>query len=404
MRHVALKERMAPKLLIEGIRKGFVVIPANRNHSNLVPIGIGSGLCVKVNANIGTSPVISCLKSELAKLRAAVGAGADTVMDLSLDGDLDAIRKAIIARSTVPVGSVPIYQALVECGTPASLSLAGYLKVFEKHARDGIDFATVHAGVTKEAIQLLRRRLMPTVSRGGTFLVEWMRKHGRQSFLYAGFDEILAIAKEYDVTISLGDGLRPGCIADATDKAQMHELRVLGRLVERGREKGVQVMVEGPGHIPLNEVEQNVRLAKRLCHGAPLYLLGPLPTDAAPGYDHLVGAIGGALAGMHGADFLCYLTSKEHVGLPDAADVREGVMFAKIAAHIADISRGNPASILRARTMSEARAALDWKAMGAQAMDQKRFRELVAEERRTNRHMSNGCSMCGSFCTEKRTN
>lgn len=386
-----------------------MVIPANAKHHNLMPVGIGHVLPgighllrMKVNANIGTSPVKSNLKAELKKLDLAVRAGADTVMDLSLGGDLDAIRKAIIKHSTVPVGSVPIYQALVECGDPASLSLAGYLKVFEKHAKDGIDFATVHAGVTKEAIPLLGSRLMPTVSRGGTFLVEWMRKHNRQSFLYEGFDEILAIAREYDVTISLGDGLRPGCIADATDKAQLHELRVLGRLVERSRKEGVQVMVEGPGHIPLNEVELNVKLAKRLCNGAPLYVLGPLPTDAAAGRDHIAAAIGGALAGMYGADFLCYVTPSEHIGLPDSDDVLEGIAAARIAAHIADISRSIPGAAIQDRMMSEARVNLDWVAMAKHALDPKKFRRLVRGECAINPDMHKGCSMCGRFCTEKK--
>ncbi len=402
MRHVSKTEFMGIAALRESILKGLTVIPANRNHPDLVPIGIGSGLRIKVNANLGTSPLKSCLKSELAKLRAALEAGADTIMDLSLAGDLDRTRKKIIAHSPVPVGTVPLYQALVECRSAGDLSLRSYLHVFEKHARDGVDFATVHAGVTKEAIPLMEKRLMPSVSRGGTFLVEWMRKHGRQSFLYEGFGEVLDIAKEYDVTISLGDGLRPGCIADATDAAQLFELGILANLAARARAKGVQVMIEGPGHIPLDQIERNITLEKRLCKGAPFYVLGPLPTDAAPGYDHLVGAIGGALAGMYGADFLCYLTSKEHIGLPDAADVREGVLFARIAAHIADIARENPAAMARARAMSEARTMLDWDAMARHALDRKKFRKLLAQERKTNRRMSEGCSMCGEFCTEKK--
>jgi len=402
MCQVAKREFFGVDALREGIADGKVVIPANVNHRHLVPIGIGNGLRTKVNANIGTSPVRADLKAELRKLKVAIDAGADAVMDLSLAGDLDTIRAAIIEKSTVPVGTVPLYQALVECGRPENLTLDAYLRVFEKHALDGVDFATVHAGVTREAIPLLKNRLMPTVSRGGTFLVEWMKHHNRQSFLYEGFDKVLEIAKQYDVTISLGDGLRPGCIADATDEAQLFELMLLGKLVERCMEKGVQAMVEGPGHIPLNDIARNVRLAKDLCHGAPFYVLGPLATDSGAGYDHIVGAIGGALAGMHGADFLCYLTPKEHVGLPDENDVEQGVVATRIAAHIADIAKGRPASKEQDRRMSEARAKLDWSGMARNAVDPHRFRELAREECEGNPHAKDGCSMCGSFCTEKR--
>ncbi|GAH58222.1 unnamed protein product, partial [marine sediment metagenome] len=276
----------------------------------------------KVNANIGTSPERSGPEEELAKLRTALRAGADTVMDLSTGGDIDLVRRLIVENSVAPVGTVPIYQAAIEAGGPEQMSIESYMGVFERHAKDGVDFATVHAGVTREAMPLLAKRLMGVVSRGGAFLLTWMKASGRENFLYEHFDDILDVAREYDVTMSLGDGLRPGCVADATDEAQLHELRVLGELAERCRQRGVQVMIEGPGHIPLDQIQENVRLAKQHCARAPFYVLGPLPTDIAPGYDHIVGAIGGALAGACGADFLCYVTPKEHVGLPDEEDVR----------------------------------------------------------------------------------
>ena len=400
MEYVAEQESIDVNTLREDIEKGLVVIPANVNHKNLKPAGVGFGLKTKVNANIGTSPIMSSLDEELVKLDVAIKAGADTVMDLSLGGDLDGIRKAIIQNSRVAVGSVPIYQAVVEIGNAEDLTLDKYLEVFEKHAVDGIDFATVHAGVVRSCLPLLERRLMPTVSRGGTFLTNWMIKHGKESFLYECFDDVLDIAREYDVTISLGDGLRPGCIQDATDEAQIHELRVLGELAERCKAKGVQVMIEGPGHIPLNQIEENVRLEKEICKGAPFYVLGPLPTDIAAGYDHIACAIGGALAGMHGADFLCYVTPKEHVSLPGAEDVREGVVVTRIAAHIADVAKGYSSG--EDRKMSEARSNLDWSGMAEYALDSNKFEQLLKEECKNNPEISEGCSMCGKYCTEKR--
>jgi len=402
MKYVAKKEKVEISVLAKRMASGKIVIPANFNHKNLSPVGIGYGLKTKVNANIGTSPIKSDLKTELKKLDTAIKAGVDTVMDLSLGGDLNRIRKRIIENSIVPVGTVPIYQAVIEVESPKELTLDKYLEVFEKHAKDGADFATVHAGVTKEAIPLIKKRLMPVVSRGGFFLIEWMRRHKRQSFLYEGFEEILDIAKEYDVTISLGDGLRPGCIEDATDKAQIYELKILGKLVEKCKKRKVQVMVEGPGHIPLNEIERNVKLEKEICKNAPFYVLGPLPTDIAAGYDHIACAIGGALAGMHGADFLCYVTPKEHVGLPNANDVREGVIVTRIAAHIADIAKGRVISKQQDKNMSKTRSRLDWAKMPNYALDPKRFKQLVKEECKNNPEISQGCSMCGKYCTEKK--
>jgi phosphomethylpyrimidine synthase len=402
MEYVAEQEDIDADLLRERIAEGLVVIPANINHKHVNPVGIGHGLRTKVNANIGTSPIKSDLATELEKLNTAIHAGADTVMDLSLGGDVDEIRKRLMEKSSVPVGTVPIYQAVIEVGCPEDLTLDKYLEVFERHARDGVDFATVHAGVTKESIALLEKRIMPTVSRGGTFLVNWMKKHHKQSFLYEGFEEVLKIAKKYDVTISLGDGLRPGCIEDATDEAQIHELNVLGELATRCKEKRVQVMIEGPGHIPLNEIEKNIRLEKEICKNAPFYVLGPLPTDIAVGYDHIACAIGGALAGMYGADFLCYVTPKEHVSLPDTLDVREGVIVTRIAAHIADIAKGRSVSKQRDKSMSEARSRLDWEAMTDYALDPSNFRRLLTEECKNNPEISKGCSMCGKYCTEKK--
>jgi phosphomethylpyrimidine synthase len=396
MKAVCADEGMAEQALADALACGRAVVPANVGHHQLRPTGVGAGLRTKVNANIGTSPDKGDVEGELAKLAAAVQAGADTVMDLSTGGDIDAVRRAVIEDSALAVGTVPMYQAAIESGGPEQMSFESYLKIFERHARDGVDFATVHAGITVEALPLVDRRVMGAVSRGGVFMLNWMRTHGRQSFLYENFDDLLAVAREFDVTMSLGDGLRPGCIADATDAAQLHELHVLGELTERCRDAGVQVMVEGPGHVPLDQIQENVRLQKRWCHGAPFYVLGPLPTDIAPGYDHLVGAIGGALAGGYGADFLCYVTPKEHVGLPGPEDVYEGVIATRIAAHIADLMKGLPGAAERDRLMAEARAARDWDAMLTHALTADRFGAMLADEDKEDR-----CSMCGEFCAIK---
>lgn len=400
MKAVARKEKIDIDLLKERVAKGLIVIPANINHKNLKPIGIGSGLKIKINANIGTSPVKSDLKIELKKLRTAIEAGADTIMDLSTSNNADEIRKAIIKNCNVPLGTVPIYQAAIEAGSIKDMDIDIYLKVFKKHAKDGVDFTTVHAGVTQKVFPLIKKRVMKCVSRGGSFLLAWMKYHKEENFLYEHFDEILEIAKKYDVTLSLGDGLRPGCIADATDKAQIQELKILAKLAERTKGKEVQIMIEGPGHIPLNEIEKNVILEKRYCNNAPFYVLGPLPTDIAAGYDHVACAIGGALAGYYGANHLCYVTSKEHIGLPNINDVREGVVITKIAAHIADIARGNKDAILRDHKMAKARQEINWNEMLKYAIDTKKFIELRKEECKRNPKLENVkyCSMCGPFC------
>lgn len=398
---VAEKEHLNNEVLEQKISSGEIVILGNLNHK-IKPVGIGAGLRTKVNANIGTSPIKSDLETEIKKLEAAIDAGTDTIMDLSLAGDLDEIRSTIIEKSEVPVGTVPIYQAVIEAKGIKNLNLKNYLEVFEKHACNGVDFATIHSGVTINALPLIEKRLMPLVSRGGSFMVEWMKKNNKESFLYENFDEILKIAKKYNVTISLGDGLRPGCIEDATDDAQIFELKVLGELADRCREKKVQVIIEGPGHIPLNEIEKNIRLEKEICKNAPFYVLGPLPTDIAAGYDHIACAIGGALAGMYGADFLCYVTPKEHIGLPDIDDVREGVIVTRIAAHIADISKGLIFERLKDKKMSEVRAELDWEKMSDYVIDRKKFQEMIKEECKNNSEINKYCSMCGEYCTERK--
>ena len=400
--YVSKQENISPEILRENVKKGFVVILANKNHENLKPIGVGKNLRVKINANIGASPVDLEPKKEVEKLKVAEESGADTIMDLTIvenSKDIDKVRKEIIENCHIPLGTVPIYQSAVEAGSIEDMSIKNYLKVYERHAKEGVDFTTVHAGVTRKGLELAKKRLMPVVSRGGSFMLRWMKKNNKESFLYEYFDEILNIAKEYDVSISLGDGLRPGCIADSTDEAQIYELKILGELTERAREKNVKVIIEGPGHIPLNEIEKNVKLEKEICKGAPFYVLGPLPIDTAVGYDHIACSIGGALAGFYGADFLCYVTPKEHVGLPDIEDVREGVVVTKIAALIADVARGNKDEISKSRLMSEARKNFNWNKMAEYAIDKKKFKNLIEKEPRLKK---GGCSMCGDeFCALK---
>jgi phosphomethylpyrimidine synthase len=396
MEHVARAEGLEPEDIRRKVATGRVVVMCNPLHERVQPLGVGEGLRTKVNANFGTAPDRGDIDGELAKLNCAVEAGADAVMDLSTGGDIDAVRRAIVAASPAVLGTVPVYQAAMERGGPVHMDAESFLDVFERHARDGVDFATIHAGLTRAAIPLTEKRVMGAVSRGGSFLITWMRAHDQENFLYERFDDILAIAHEYDVTMSLGDGLRPGCIADATDDAQLHELRVLGELAARCRAAGVQVMIEGPGHVPLQDVERNMFLEKEICDGAPFYVLGPLPTDIAPGYDHIVSAIGGALAGAAGADFLCYVTPREHVGLPGPGDVREGVIVSRIAAHIADIAKGLPGAADQDLRMAKARTARDWDAMQRCALDPVRFAQMLADEDKSDK-----CSMCGEFCAIK---
>ncbi|MGD2249857.1 MAG: phosphomethylpyrimidine synthase ThiC [Candidatus Methanofastidiosia archaeon] len=402
MEHIAKTENIPLDTLKKGIADGHIVIPCNVNHE-CTPVGIGKGLKKKVNANIGTSLVRANIKEELSKLKAAIKAGTDTIMDLSIGGDIDYIRRCILKECNIPVGTVPVYQAALKAKDVINMDINTFLSVFEKQAKDGIDFATVHAGVTLKAVPYLKNRLMKCVSRGGSLILKWMRHTQKENFLYTHFDDILEIAKEYDVTMSLGDGLRPGCIKDATDKAQLHELKILGTLADACRKKGVQVMIEGPGHVPLNDIKKNVVLQKKYCKGAPFYVLGPLPTDIAAGYDHIACSIGGALAGFYGADFLCYVTPKEHIGLPNITDVKEGVIVTKIAAHIADVATGNPQAVKREHLMAQARKNINWNEMVKYVIDPEKFVELRKKECALTPEMDKAdhCSMCGEFCALK---
>ncbi|MFA4858888.1 MAG: phosphomethylpyrimidine synthase ThiC [Candidatus Margulisiibacteriota bacterium] len=401
MRAVARREGVSAKAVCDGVARGLIVIPANINHKNLIPCGIGKGLSTKINANIGTSRECSSLKFELEKLAVAEKCGADALMDLSTGGNLSLIRQKLLKRCRLPFGTVPVYQAQAE----GRFTEDGIFAVIEEHAQSGVDFVTVHCGVNLESIAALKKhpRVLDIVSRGGALTYQWMMQNKKDNPLHTYFDRLLEICKKYDVTLSLGDGMRPGCIADATDVAQICELKILGRLAERARRAGVQVMIEGPGHIPLNQIEKNIKLQKRICKGAPFYVLGPLPTDIAPGYDHLTSAIGGALAGMHGADFLCYVTPSEHLGLPDLKEVEEGVIASKIAAHIADIAKGIPGAARRDLAMARARKSLDWEKQFKLSVNPAKAREMrQAKMPRSGKLKSkNACSMCGEFCSVK---
>jgi len=400
MKVVAQTEGVEAEFIQQGVAKGTIVIPANINHSKLVPCGIGEGLSTKVNANIGTSSDFGNIDTELEKVRVAIDSGADTVMDLSTGGDISAIRQAIIASSSVPIGTVPIYQAGIEAierhGAIVKMTADDLFAVIEEHARDGVDFATVHCGVTQSAIDCLKQqgRVADVVSRGGAFLIGWIIYNERENPLYEQYDRLLEIAREFDVTLSLGDGMRPGSLADATDRAQVAELLTSGELVQRAQEAGVQVMVEGPGHLPLNQIETNVRLQKAVCKGAPFYVLGPLVTDIGAGYDHITGAIGGAIAAAAGTDFLCYVTPSEHLSLPDFEDVRQGVIASRIAAHAADIVKGVKGAEEWDKKMSIARKRLDWEEQTKLSLDPERSRRVHSQ------HASAGsaCSMCGKYC------
>jgi phosphomethylpyrimidine synthase len=403
MERVAVDEGIDKTLLCEYIASGKATILANNRHRNFTPKGVGKGLSVKVNANIGTSTEKIDIKLELEKLKMAKEAGADVVMDLSTGGNLDEIRKTIIEEAGIPLGTVPIYQAAVETVKKrkaiTNMEPDDLFDVIERHGADGVDFVTVHCGVTRNSIERLRKqgRITDIVSRGGAFLTEWMIVNGKENPLYEQYDRLIEIAKKYDMTLSLGDGLRPGCTADATDRGQIEELIILGELCAEALKNGVQVMIEGPGHVPINQIEMNILLQKRICNDAPFYVLGPVVTDIAPGYDHITSAIGGALAGYYGADFLCYVTPSEHLGLPEPADVREGVIVTKIAAHAADLARGNQKAIERDRAMSEYRKALDWEGQIKCAIDPDKIRNFRKE-----RNLHNDvCSMCGEFCSMK---
>jgi phosphomethylpyrimidine synthase len=405
MKVVAREEEVSPEWLREKMVSGRIVIPANRNHRRVKPVGIGEGLRIKVNTNLGTSSDHVDLEEELKKLEVSIRGGTDTVMDLSTGGDIDAIRKEIIRHSPVPVGTVPIYEAAIKAASKrkalAKMRVEDLFEVIELQAEEGVDFITVHCGVTRTAVERLRntRRLLGVVSRGGSFLIEWMIYNGKENPLYEHYDRLLEIAKKYDVALSLGDGLRPGCLTDATDRPQVEETIVLGELTERAWAEGVQVMIEGPGHVPLDQIEANVLLEKRLCRGAPFYVLGPLVTDISPGYDHITCAIGGAIAGKAGADFLCYVTPSEHLKLPSIEDVREGVIATRIAGHAGDIARGNKIALRRDIEMSKARMAFDWERQIELSIDPEKARRYHEEGKSGEKDV---CTMCGEFCAIKR--
>ena len=404
MEFVAREENLSSEFIREGVAKGTIAICCNINHKNLKPRGVGAGLRVKVNANIGTSDSFPELAPELGKLHAAIAAGIDSIMDLSTGGNITASRRAIIGASDVMVGTVPIYQVAVETiqkrGAVVEMTKEDLFDVIRMQAQDGADFMTLHCGINRNVLKALtdEGRIMDVVSRGGSFITGWMLHNGKENPLYEYFDEILDICEEYDVTISLGDGLRPGCLADGTDRAQIQELLNLGELTQRAWERGVQVMVEGPGHMPYDQIETNMKLQKRLCHEAPFYVLGPLVTDVAPGYDHITSAIGGTLAAISGADFLCYVTPAEHLGLPDLNDVREGVIAARIAAHAADLARGNENAWVWDNDMAQARKDLDWEKQLALAIDPVKAREYRLKKNKTGEE---ACSMCGEYCAVK---
>ena len=403
MSYVAKVEGIGENLLMDEVAKGSIIIPANVNHTNLKPMGIGRKLKTKINANIGNSSLSSDICAELRKLEICLEFGADTVMDLSTDGDLDAIRSAIIEHSSVPVGTVPMYEILKEAKEVTNITNELILSVLEKQARQGVSYFTIHAGFLREFLPLVKKRKMGIVSRGGSLSASYMSKLNRQNPFYEIFDQILEICAKYDVSLSLGDGLRPGCLYDATDEAQLSELKVLGELTLRAWQKDVQVMIEGPGHVPLNQIEYNMKIEQELCHDAPFYVLGPLVSDIGAGYDHITSAIGGTMAAYHGASMLCYVTQKEHLGLPNENDVREGIVAHKIAAHAADVALGKAGAIEKDHAMSDARYAFDWNKQFELSFDPKKARELHDESLPEDAFKSaHFCSMCGpKFCAYK---
>ncbi|ADG13081.1 phosphomethylpyrimidine synthase [Methanocaldococcus infernus] len=400
MKIIAKEEKIELEKLVRYVAKGYVVIPKNVNRE-CKPVGIGKGLRTKVNANIGTSPDLVDINLEIEKAKVAEKYGADTIMDLSTGGDLKEIRKAILNNSKLPVGTVPIYEvgkiAKEKYGRVVDMDEDLIFKVIENQAKEGVDFMTLHCGITKESVERLKKsgRVLGIVSRGGSFLAAYIVHNNEENPLYKNYDYLLDILKEYDVTISLGDGMRPGCLLDNTDRAQIEELIILGELVERAREKGVQCMVEGPGHVPINNIEANIRIQKSVCKNAPFYVLGPVVTDIAPGYDHITAAIGGALAGYYGADFLCYVTPAEHLRLPTVEDVKEGVIVTKIAAQAADVAKGNKIAWELEKRMAYARRNQDWEEMFKIAIDgekAKRMREEIPSKD------EKACSICGEYC------
>ncbi len=403
MQQVLATERITETDLLQRLASGTIAIPANRNHTNLQAKGIGTGLTTKINVNLGVSEDCCNVEKELDKVRRAVDLKADAIMDLSTFGDTRAFRRRTVEVCPVMIGTVPVYDAVARYGKEvAKISVDDFFDVVRMHAEDGVDFMTIHAGLTQTAVQRLRTnpRLTHVVSRGGSLLLDWMTTNGKENPFYEHFDRLLSLCRDYDVTLSLGDGLRPGCLRDATDAAQIQELIILGELTKRCWAADVQVMIEGPGHVPLNEVVANMQLEKKLCHGAPFYVLGPIVTDVAPGYDHITSAIGGALAAANGADFLCYVTPAEHLRLPDADDMKEGIIASRIAAHAADIAKGIPGAIDWDNAMSKARKELNWTTMFELAMDPEKAKAYRASSQPIDQEV---CTMCGDLCAVKRS-
>jgi len=403
MAHVAGKERLRPELVRDEVARGRMIVPANVRHPELEPMAVGLAATCKINANIGNSAVTSDIDGELRKLAVCVKYGADTVMDLSTGGDIPAIREAILRASPIPVGTVPIYECLAHVKDVADLTPELILEIIEAQAKQGVDYMTIHAGVLRDFLPLAAHRVTGIVSRGGAILAQWMIANKAENPLFTHFDAICDVFRRYDVTFSLGDGLRPGCLADASDQAQFAELGVLGDLTRRAWARGCQVMVEGPGHVPLDQVPMNVRKQQEICDEAPFYVLGPLVTDIAPGYDHITSAIGATVAAQHGAALLCYVTPAEHLGLPDEDDVREGIVAYKIAAHAADVARGRPGARDRDDALSHARYAFDWNRQFELSLDPDKARAKHDETLPHDAFKSaEFCSMCGpKFCSMK---
>ena len=403
MAHVLADEAISKDLLLERVAGGRIVIPANKRHTSLRGGGVGEGLRTKINVNLGVSQDCCNLDMEMRKVTDAVALKADAIMDLSTFGDTQAFRRKVVATASVMIGTVPVYDALASADCELKdITVDHFFETVVKHALDGVDFMTIHAGLNRTAVERIHKnnRLTHVVSRGGSILLEWMVVNDRENPFYEHFDRLLEICRQYDVTLSLGDGLRPGSLRDATDAPQIQELIFLGELTKTAWQQDVQVMIEGPGHVPLNEVVSNMEIQKKLCHGAPFYVLGPVVTDVAPGYDHITSAIGGALAASHGADFLCYVTPAEHLRLPDNNDVREGIVAARIAAHAADIAKGIPGAVAWDDQMSQARADLNWERMLELAIDPQKAREYRKSSAPYDEEV---CTMCGDMCAVKRS-
>jgi len=401
MRHVAKVENVAPELIRQELASGRLIIPANVNHPELKPMAIGLATTCKINANIGNSAVTSDLKEELKKLEICVKYGADTAMDLSTGGNIKEIRNAILRHSPIPIGTVPVYEAVQRVQRVEEMTEEDLFEVVEAQAEQGVDYMTIHAGILREYLPLVQHRITGIVSRGGSLMAQWMIAHDKENPFYTGFDRLCEIFKKHDVSFSLGDSLRPGCLADASDAAQFSELKTLGELTLKAWEHDVQVMIEGPGHVPMDQLEMNVKKQQELCHGAPFYTLGPLVTDIAPGYDHITSAIGAAMVGWYGSSLLCYVTPKEHLGLPNSEDVRIGIIAYKIAAHAADVARHRPGARDRDDELSQARFNFDWKQQFALSLDPERAREYHDEALPHDAYKSAAfCSMCGpKFCS-----